>query len=252
MHLSVVIPAYNEAGIIAATLEKIIYALNENQRPDFSWEMIVCDNNSSDNTAAIAAEMGAKIVHEPHNQISRARNSGAAVAGGNWLLFIDADSFPPPGLIAEVLMLIEGGRHVGCGSTITMAGGSLWNRLRMERLNPLMRLLKFCSGAFLLCRADAFRAIGGFSTGLYALEEIDFVLRLRYYGAKNNLNFTVLHQNPLVTSGRKGDSWRAWAVLVSSHFMGILLFLLHYLLPEGWLPKWRSRLLGFWYQQRGG
>ena len=74
----------------------------------------------------LARQAGAQVVFEPINQIGRARNAGAAVATGEWLLFVDADSILNPGLLAEILQLIEEGRSVGCGSTIHMEGLPWW------------------------------------------------------------------------------------------------------------------------------
>jgi len=84
MFLSVVIPAFNEAELIGQTLGQIKYALSENYSGDFQWEIIVGNNNSSDGTSAIAAKAGAKVVFEPINQISRARNCGAGLARGEY------------------------------------------------------------------------------------------------------------------------------------------------------------------------
>jgi len=79
--ISVVVPAFNEERLLAATLDSIKAAA---QAFDGSggWELIVCDNNSTDRTAGIAHAAGARVVFEPHNQISRARNRGAAAAAG--------------------------------------------------------------------------------------------------------------------------------------------------------------------------
>src|SRR5438093_5774820 len=83
-------------------------------------EVIVCDNNSSDRTAELARAAGARVVFEPINQIARARNTGAAVANGDWLLFIDADSHPEPELFADVAIAIQGGTCLAGGSTIRL------------------------------------------------------------------------------------------------------------------------------------
>ena len=65
----------------------------------WTTELIVCDNNSSDATPAIAAAAGARVVFEPVNQIGRARNAAAAAATGDWLVFVDADSHPTAGAV---------------------------------------------------------------------------------------------------------------------------------------------------------
>ena len=251
MKLSVIIPAYNEAERLPATLAHISQVLKQTARPDFAWELIVCDNNSSDATAQVAAAAGARVVAEAVNQISRARNTGAAAAQGEWLLFVDADTHPPTGLMAQVLALIEGDQHIGCGSTMQVEGGTRFNKLRLERLNPIMRLFKLGGGAFLLCRADAFRELGGFSTGLYAMEELDFVLRLKRLGRKGERAFAVFHEHPIITSGRKGEYDAAsLATLFGSNLAAVIQFLLYYILPRRVSETIGGRFLGYWYQRR--
>src|SRR5262245_18404182 len=83
-------------------------------------ELIVCDNNSTDATAAIARAAGATVVFEPVNQIARARNAGAAAASGDWLLFIDADSHPSSELFADVADAIQSGSCLAGGSTVAL------------------------------------------------------------------------------------------------------------------------------------
>lgn len=251
MLISVVIPAYNEEIFLRQTLERIQQIIEENGREGITWEVIVCDNNSTDATAVIAAKMGATVAFEPINQISRARNTGASVAHGEWLLFIDADSYPTPALMTETLDVARDGQFIGCGTTVLVEDGTLFNKLRMERLNPLFRLFNWSGGAFLLVQRDVFEAIGGFSTDLHAYEEIDFVIRLKRYGRKHNKKFTVLHRHPVVTSGRKGDiGVFSLGRLIISNFLAVILFGLHYLLPKAVVRWLGSRLLGYWYNQR--
>ena len=90
-----------------------------------------------------------------------ARNAGARVAQGEWLLFIDADTYPPPELLSDMRTL------VGCGATMRPVGGKLWMRLKSRRDSILLRLFGLAPGVFLLCHQQAFRAIGG----LLAFEE---------------------------------------------------------------------------------
>jgi len=250
MLLSVIIPAYNESLLIRETIRKIKSALVANHWTSDQYEIIVCDNNSTDNTGAIAREEGAFVVHEKLNQIARARNAGAKIALGDWFLFIDADSYPLPELIQEIEGVIQSGKYIGCGTTIEVGDGALWNRLRMERLNLLMRWGNWCGGALILCEARAFRSIGGFSNRIYALEELDFVVRLKKYGKKHLKKFTVLHRFPLITSGRKGDR-PFWDFLKVSFSITLALILLglHYVLPKKWSFKGVQKWLGFWYNQ---
>ncbi len=66
-------------------------------------EIIVVDNNSTDDTADIARALGARVVSEPINQISRARNAGAAVARGGFFIFVDADTQISANVLGQAL-----------------------------------------------------------------------------------------------------------------------------------------------------
>lgn len=83
MHLSIVIPAFNESRLIEHTLQSVAASVAANATPGFTFEVIVVDNNSTDNTAELARQSGARVVFEPINQIGRARNAGAAQATGD-------------------------------------------------------------------------------------------------------------------------------------------------------------------------
>ncbi|MEL6657361.1 MAG: glycosyltransferase [Bacteroidota bacterium] len=251
IYLSIVIPAFNEAKILVSNLNRIQDALNTGMPSLLSWEIIVCDNNSTDETTALAEAVGARVVHEPINQISRARNTGAKAANGQWLLFLDADSYPTPSLIQDLINLSLSDAFIGCGTTVCIEGGTLFSKLRMERLNPIFRLLNIAGGVCLLCEKQAFDTIGGFSTDLYAYEEFEFIKRLKRHGKSVNRSFTVLHQNPIVTSGRKGAlSLGSLMRMLGSNLLAILLFVLRPILPKSWHKFLAQRGLGFWYKER--
>ena len=191
--ISIVVPAFNEEKLLAQSLACIREAA-----AGLEHELIVCDNNSTDRTAEIARQAGAKVVFEPVNQISRARNAGAAAAGGEWLVFIDADSFPDRALFADLAEAIGGGRCVGGGATVRFDDAGRFAIGAAAAWNAVSRAMRWAAGSFVFCRASAFRQLGGFSTQLYASEEIDFSRRLKRLG-----RLVILHRHPLPTSGRK-------------------------------------------------
>jgi len=199
--LSVIVPAFNEERLIAGTLDHLQAGIEVLGRHGCSSELIVCDNNSTDQTAQIARAAGARVVFEPLNQIARARNTGARAASGDWLLFVDADSSPTPELFKEVLAVIESGQCVGGGCTITLPGTPVAVRTWVGVWNVLSRTARWAAGSFLFCEAAAFRAVGGFSEALYAAEEIDFSRRLKARYPERA--FAILHRHPLVTSARR-------------------------------------------------
>ncbi len=203
MHLSIVIPAFNEEQLILDCLNSIRDSINANEKTGFTHEVIVVDNNSTDKTSELATQAGARVVFEPINQIGRARNAGAAVATGDWLLFVDADSLLNPGMVADILQMIASDRYVGCGSVMFMPDLPWWGSAAMKLWTLFSVTFRWASGALVVCRTDAFREVGGFNQELFAADEIDLSELLKKWGRKRNLKFTILTRHPLVTSPRK-------------------------------------------------
>jgi glycosyltransferase involved in cell wall biosynthesis len=203
MKLSVIIPAYNEQKLLGGCLETVFAALRANALGDGNAEVIVVDNNSSDRTAELARAAGATVVFEPINQISRARNAGARIARGDWFLFVDADSYLHPVTLAELLRRIRRGRLAGGGCVIGLDPAPRVGHFLIELCNLGMRTMLWAAGSFVFCRADAFRDIGGFSTQLYAAEEIRFSFDLKRWGRTKGLDFAVLNARRHISSGRK-------------------------------------------------
>lgn len=203
MRISVIVPAYNEEAGLGAALRSISASMRAFEPLGWSSELIVCDNNSTDRTAAIARAAGAVVVFEPVNQISRARNAGAARATGDWLIFVDADSHPTRELFADVADAIAGGRVIAGGSTIAGADGRLAVRIATRTWNWISRINRWAAGSFIFCQASSFREAGGFSQELYAAEEIDLFKRLKRLARRQRRTIVILDRHPLRTSDRK-------------------------------------------------
>jgi glycosyltransferase involved in cell wall biosynthesis len=219
--LSVIIPAYNEEKLLPRCLASVFAALRTSARQDCAAEVIVVDNNSTDRTAELARAAGATVVFEPINQISRARNAGARIAQGDWFLFIDADSCLHPATLAELLHRITRGHVVGGGCVIALDEAPAVGRLLIELCNLGMRIWVWAAGSFVFCRADAFRDIGGFSTELYAAEEIQFSQDLKRWGKARGLAFAILNTKRHVSSGRKFYLY-SWAEILRHLFRGLV------------------------------
>jgi len=112
---SIVVPAFNEEMLLPATLRALAQAM---ESVPYEGEVVVCDNNSTDRTAAIAREAGARVVFEATNQISRARNTGAKAARGRWLVWVDADTRLPGELLRAAIDGMATGGVAGGGSII--------------------------------------------------------------------------------------------------------------------------------------
>jgi glycosyltransferase involved in cell wall biosynthesis len=196
--VSVVVPAFNEERLLAGALA----AMREAMRAFDDAELIVCDNNSTDRTAEIARAAGATVVFEPLNQIARARNRGAAAASGDWLVFVDADSYPTRALLEEVREAIHAGVLAG-GATVAFDNPEPVVRFSIAAWNRLSRITGWAAGSFIFCETATFREIGGFSEALYAAEEIDLSRRLKRLARSRGRRMVILHRHPLRTSDRK-------------------------------------------------
>jgi len=216
MKLSVIVPAWNEEKLLPGCLESISQALRANFASDWACEVIVVDNNSTDRTAALARDAGAAVVFEPINQISRARNAGGALATGDWLLFIDADSYLHPATLAELLRHIRRGRCAGGGCLIDLDACPWHGRVIVGVWNFLSRVMKWAAGSFVFCRADVFREVGGFSTEMFAAEEIHFSKQLEWWARRHNLKFVILKDHRHVSSGRKFQLYSSREILALS------------------------------------
>jgi cellulose synthase/poly-beta-1,6-N-acetylglucosamine synthase-like glycosyltransferase len=97
--ISVVIPAYNAA----ATLPECMAAFDNQTVARSSYEVILVDDGSTDETAQIAAGHGARVLVQPNSGPAVARNQGIAAAQGAIVLFTDADCAPAPDWIEQMI-----------------------------------------------------------------------------------------------------------------------------------------------------
>jgi glycosyltransferase involved in cell wall biosynthesis len=121
--LSVVIPTYNRADTIGTTLK----SLGADQGiGSADYEIVVVDNRSTDDTAAIVRHMQAesrvaiRYVYEERAGVHYARNHGALQARGNLLYVTDDDMIAAPGMLAELLRLFEMDPKIGTASGMVL------------------------------------------------------------------------------------------------------------------------------------
>ncbi|MFK8083721.1 MAG: glycosyltransferase [Granulosicoccus sp.] len=207
MKYSLIIPAWNEADFLPLTLRAVTATMQQvASESAHRGELIVVDNNSTDNTADIAREQGAIVVFEAINQIARARNRGASAATAEALVFLDADSQCTAALLLHVLDLLEAGNTVGGGSLIQPDKPITGAALRALKLwNWIARTANYAAGCFVYCRKDAFDEVGGFNTRVYAGEEIYLSRALKKRGRRYSQQFHIATVSPVVTSVRKLD-----------------------------------------------
>jgi len=210
--ISVLIPAFNEQGLISEAIASVNRSFE--QLSLTSYEIVVCDNNSTDQTAHAARESGAKVVFEPHNQIARARNTAARHARGEWLMFMDADTHLNAQVLAAAIEKLSSGKVCGGGALLQfdreVAGIARFLSRVWRWASPRFGL---AGGAFIFSTRDAWQAVDGFDEELYAAEDVSFSRRLKKWGKRNGMRFLVLTDPPILTSGRKLDSYGSWRIV---------------------------------------
>jgi len=218
---SIIIPAYNEEEYLPKTLTSLKESMNAFS--EFCGEIIVTNNNSTDRTALIAEEFGARVIFEEHRQISRARNAGAKEALGRYLIFIDSDTTISPVLLKKTLRDLGSGECCG-GGTIVEFDGHLpfLAKYAIKIWLFLSRTFKWACGAYVFCTREAFIGTGGFDERYYASEEIHFSRALRRWGQKKGKRFVILEE-PIISSSRKLVWYSTWEFLIM--FFGMLLYL---------------------------
>ena len=201
--ISFIIPAYNEENLLGRTLTALQAAASAVGRP---FEVIVVDDASTDRTAVVAREHGARVIQVGHRQIAATRNAGAKEARGEMLVFVDADTVVTEGAVAAAVGAMRRGAAGGCAFRFD---GRLpcYGHVLAAVAVPLYRALGLASGCFLFCTRSAFRAAGGFDEGLFGAEEAALSRALRRRG-----RFVVLREW-VTTSGRKLRVHSAYEVL---------------------------------------
>jgi glycosyltransferase involved in cell wall biosynthesis len=202
--MSFIVPAYNEEPLIGRTLAAIHVAARETGVP---YEVIVVDDGSTDRTAQVAGECGARVVRVECRQIAGTRNAGAREAAGEILVFVDADTIITASTLRATLAALGAGAVAG-GASLRLDGRIPWHgRLLLWLVRAGMRLARLAAGCYLFCTRAAFEAAGGFDERLFASEEIALSRALARQGRVVILRETVL------SSGRKLRTHSGWEIL---------------------------------------
>lgn len=189
-----VIPAFDEARRIAATLDAVHAAA---LATGLDYDVVVADDASTDDTALIAEAHGARVVPVAFRQIAATRNAGARAAAGDILVFVDADTTIDAALLQAALDALAAGA-VGGGCRVRLEGAPPWHvRFGAWLAGVGFRWSGIAPGCFLFCTRAAFDAVGGFDARWYAGEDVALSRALASHG-----RFVILREG-VITSGRK-------------------------------------------------
>lgn len=178
--ISFVIPVRNDAARLRRCLESI--------RADdggASAEVIVGDNGSTDESAAVAGDLGATVVALPNRPVADVRNDAAGLATSTLLAFVDADHTLAPGWTAAAFALLADPSVSAVGADYRAPDDGTWVQRMYDNLRaraPQPRRVDWLPSGNLIVRKAAFDSVGGFDTGLESCEDVDLCRRLREAG----------------------------------------------------------------------
>ena len=195
---------YNRAHLLGRVLD----ACFEQTSPSEQYEVVLVDDGSVDDTAAVIETAKARatcaftVVRQPNAGLARARNVGIARASGASIIFIDDDTLPIPSFVAE---------HLRSHDLAPQAfvRGAVINTQSFERLPlPVWTPLNYSGNYFWTSNVSLplakLRALGGFTETFreYGWEDIELGLRLRFAGTRSifNKKAIVFHYKPRPTA----------------------------------------------------
>jgi glycosyltransferase involved in cell wall biosynthesis len=201
--VSFIIPALNEEERIAALIDNI-----KMLDPEYNYEIIVADGNSTDKTVEIAQKNGATVIKDNKDApktIANGRNTGASLATGEIFIFCDADTImkDPNSFLSEVLAVFQNTRIIGGapGLRILPDETILKDKVFHYLFNNVVRFsfttaVPICGGQCQIVRSSSFREVNGYNANIVHGEDSDLFRRLRKKGKLHFFNKLVVYESP--------------------------------------------------------
>jgi GT2 family glycosyltransferase len=180
--LSFVIPVRNDAERLRHCLASIRRSLNGTPA-----QILVADNGSTDASADVARESGARVLSLPGRRVGEMRNVAAAEAHSELLAFVDADHEVGPEWVASALDAMRDPATTAAGDLCYAPTDATWVQQLYDRLRLHangMHPVGWLGSGNLVVRRSAFEALGGFDTTLETCEDVDLCQRLTARGGR--------------------------------------------------------------------
>lgn len=178
--ISTIIPTHNRADLLPEAIESTL------AQGDVSQEVIVVDDSSEDDTAAVAARYPVRYLRVQCGKPSGTRNAGIREARGKYLGFLDDDDVRLPGALTALLAPLEADPSLGFSYGQAEPVDMDWNPilppfppLPLAEGHPVAAFLEnvFSLNAVLI-RRTALDEVGLMDESLYGAEDVDLTLRL--------------------------------------------------------------------------
>lgn len=211
MHVSIIIPTYNEE-------ENILPLLNylKKHSDDRLGEIIVSDGGSGDQTVQIVRDAGFQCIVSEKKGRAAQMNSGYRISRGDLLYFVHADSIPPESYLDDLFSAVEEGFPAGC------------YRFRFDSDRFMLKINSYftrfdrimCRGGdqTLFITRNVFEKLGGFREDFMIMEEYDLIQKIQREAA-----FKIIPKDVIV-SARKYDKNRYLQV----NFANLVVFMMYF------------------------
>jgi glycosyltransferase involved in cell wall biosynthesis len=209
VRFSLIIPARNEEALLPHLLRSVDQAKAQYLGGAGAIEVIVVDNESTDNTARLAHDRGCRVVREEKRIIAAVRNAGAHAAKGSIFAFIDADSQVHPNTFNAIETTLQSGNYVGGASGVKLERMSLGIAMAYIVMVSMVLVMGMDTGV-VFCRRKDFEAIGGYNEGHLFAEDVQFLWDLRRLGKKRGQRLIRLTSVKALASTRKFDEFGDW------------------------------------------
>lgn len=216
-HFSLIIPAWNEEKYLPRLLDTIEIA-RQNYRGGYeAIELILADNMSTDDTAAVGKERNLQVIRVEKRTIAAARNGGAAIARGSVLCFVDADFRIHPETFNVIADTMNSSKYIAGATGVKMERLSLGLIMTLAMMLPMVWLTKMDTGV-VFCWREAFQSIEGYNEGRLFAEDVQFLFELRRLGKQYKRGLARATKAKAIASARKFDKHGDW------HYFGFLFF----------------------------
>jgi glycosyltransferase involved in cell wall biosynthesis len=182
MKVSVVIAAYNAQNTIA---QAVTHSLAQAKGP-MEVEVVVVDDGSTDDTAAVAENAGAKVIRQENAGPAEARNRGWKTATGQFICFTDSDCIPMPDWMENLLDGFTDQQVGAVAGSYDIANGNSWlarwvHQEIIERHKKMNSFVRAFGSYNVAIPRYILRATGGFDSGYY-----------RASGEDNDLSYRII------------------------------------------------------------
>lgn len=210
-YISVIIPAFNEEAFLPRCLESL-----QQQKNAPSFEVIVVDNNSTDDTSQVAKHFDVTLIHEPKAGVVHARNTGLAAARGEIIVSTDADTYFPETWLAYIANYFTNHPHAaGLAGHYHFVKGPLWARfwpvmgaVGVKLIYMLSGKTIYVSGANLSFRKKYFMTYNTNHT--QGGDEVEVLKELEKHGPVH-----VTLENAVYTSSRRVNQGFLHSILIT-------------------------------------